>query len=196
MSAQGHGIRITWTWTWPPVRPKGQKNDKKHAKCLAPSKNLTRGGSPLELSRCLACQAQLTTMEALVEGLGVFLARAATENQHLRTSTSAIEGLALMTRAASVTSTWRSSQRSVLAARFHSCAAETRCLSDVAARQNGAARLEKRSVEAQQRPLSRLLRAGFGGARRVRRAKTQGAMELPSRRSAQQAHAIIFGERG
>ena len=66
MSAKGHGIRITWTWTWPPVRPKGQKNDKKHAKCLAPSKNLTRGGSPLELSRCLACQAQLTTMEALV----------------------------------------------------------------------------------------------------------------------------------
>ena len=89
-----------------------------------------------------------------------------------------------MTRAASVTSTWRSSQRSVSAARFHSCAAETRCLSDVAARQNGAARLEKRSVEAQQRPLSRLVRAGFGGARRVRRAKTQGAMELPSRRSA------------
>ena len=46
-------------------------------------------------------------------------------NQHLRTSTSVIEGLAVMTRAASVTSTWRSSQRSVSAARFHSCSAET-----------------------------------------------------------------------
>ena len=164
---------------------------------MPPSKNLTRGGSPLELSRCLAWQAQLTTMEALV-------ARSGSHSRTRRQRDSApakeherpIEGLAVMRRAASVTSTWRSSQRSVSAARFHSCAAETRCLSDVAARQNGAARLETRSVEAQQRPLSRLVRAGFGGARRVRRAKTQGAMELPSRRSAQQAHAIIFGERG
>ena len=83
-------------------------------------------------------------------GLGVILTGAAAEYQLLRTRTSATEKLAAMAGATDVTSTWRSSQRSVSATRCQSCAAESGAWADVAAdswRRRGARRRSRRGSD-------------------------------------------------
>ena len=72
--------------------------------------------------------------------------------QHLRTSTSAIEGLTRMARAASVVSAWRSSQMSARRPEPRDARQKNRRFSDVSARQKGAGRPETGIVQALQRP--------------------------------------------
>ena len=73
--------------------------------------------------------------------------------QHLRTSTSAIEGLTKMARAASVLSAWRSSQMSARRSEFRGARQKNRRFSDVSARQKGAGRLETASSRRCRGPL-------------------------------------------
>ena len=80
------------------------------------------------------------------------IGRPSAKIQHLRTSTSAIEGLTKMARAASVLSAWRSSQMSARRSEFRGARQKNRRFSDVSARQKGAGRPETEIVQALQRP--------------------------------------------